>query len=69
MKIIEVYEYYGMNWSRMTRSLGIGVNTPVYWRKIGYIPYPSQVLIERETGGALVAKREHDLSKRKYPEN
>lgn len=62
MKIIEVYEYYGRNWARISRELGLGVRTPYYWRQTGYIPYRAQVMIEKFTNGALIADMDHDLS-------
>lgn len=54
MKIDEVHEYYG-NFANISRALGVGQNAYQYWRKIGYIPYRAQLLIEKNTGGKLKA--------------
>lgn len=55
MTIQEVYDYYWRNWSEATRCLGMGKNSYQYWKKIGYIPMPTQKKIEKATNGRLVA--------------
>ncbi len=55
MTIDEVFNHYKCNWGELIREVGLGVNTPRYWRKIGYIPIPMQNRIERATRGALKA--------------
>lgn len=59
MLIDEVFEYHNSSWSEVARELGIGVNTYLNWRKIGYIPYATQRRIQITTGSALKANHEH----------
>ncbi len=59
MKIEEVYEYFGKNWSKIMRIMGVCHNNYKYWQKIGYIPFSSQLLIERVTKGKLLADKTH----------
>ena len=54
MNIDEVHEYYG-SFADISRKVGVGQNAYQYWRKIGYIPYRTQLLIERQTKGKLKA--------------
>ncbi len=58
MKISEIHEFYGNNWTKAMRSLKLGANTYQNWVRIGYIPIPTQLKIERATRGALVAQKE-----------
>lgn len=57
MRIEELHAYYG-TWTAVSHALKIGMNTHQYWRKIGYIPYPTQLVIERETEGLFKASKE-----------
>lgn len=55
MSIDDVYEYFESNWSHATRTLGLGHNTYLNWKKIGYIPMATQRKIEKKTKGKLKA--------------
>lgn len=70
MRIDELKKYY-KTWVNLSRSLDIGVNTPRWWLKRGYIPYGRQLLIERKTGGRFIAREEDSvpLPKQKKPKN
>lgn len=54
MRIEELYAHYG-TWTELAHALNIGMNTHQYWRKIGYIPYPTQLVIEKKTKGRFKA--------------
>lgn len=54
----DVLNYYG-TWSRLIREAGLGVSTYQKWLKKGYIPYRSQLLIEKITKTKLLADIEH----------
>ena len=55
MTIPQVYDYYWRNWANAMRQLGFARNTHHYWRKIKYIPIPTQLKIEEITKGDLKA--------------
>lgn len=57
MRIHELHEYYG-TWTKLAKVLDQGINAHQYWRKIGYIPFASQLLIEHKTGGLFKASEE-----------
>ena len=59
MTIFELYEYYDYNWANVSRELKIGSTTLVNWRKRGYIPIRSQMVIEKKTNGLFKADIEH----------
>lgn len=54
----DVLDYYG-TWSRLIREVGLGLSTYQGWLKKGYIPYRSQLLIEKSTKTKLLANVEH----------
>lgn len=56
MKIEEVRGYFENNWTRAMRALKLGANSYQNWLRIGYIPIPTQLKIEKATKGALVAE-------------
>ena len=58
MKIDELKNYY-KTWSNICREFGMGLNATQYWRKIGYIPYRTQLLIEKQSKGKFKANTEH----------
>lgn len=58
MKMDELKAHYG-TWTKMARSLELGSNTHQNWRRIGYIPYTTQLLIEKKTNGLFKADMEH----------
>ncbi len=55
MKIDEVHEFFEGNWTKAMRGLKLGVNTYQHWIKIGYIPMPAQIKIQKTTKGKLLA--------------
>ena len=61
MDIKEVHEFFEKNWTKAMRGLRLGVNTYQHWMKIGYIPMPAQMKIEKLTKGKLIA----DVNKKK----
>lgn len=58
MLLDELYKHYG-NWTRLARALSLGNSTYQVWRKKGYIPFKSQLLIERQTNGLFKAEERH----------
>jgi hypothetical protein len=58
MLLQELYAHYG-NWARLSRELGFGSNTYQGWIKKGYIPYTTQLRIEKKTLGEFLANIEH----------
>ncbi len=63
MLIEELYKHYGENWSNVARGLDLGFSTTRRWRKIGYIPYETQVLIEKKTNCLFIADETHGKSR------
>ncbi len=55
MQITEVKDFFGGCWTHAMRSLKFGVNTYQHWVKIGYIPMPSQIKIQKLSKGKLIA--------------
>lgn len=62
MLLEELYDYYG-NWLAIGRELNFAPCTYQGWRKKGYIPYMTQLLIEKKTDGMFVALEEHGKPK------
>lgn len=62
MLLDELHAYY-VTWTNLSRSLCLGTNTYQSWRKKGYIPFRSQLLIENETKGLFKACKEHARNK------
>ncbi len=58
MLINELYEYYG-SWAKLSRALEMGSGTYWTWKKRGYIPFPTQLMIEYKTKGRFKASEEH----------
>lgn len=54
----ELYEHYG-SWAEMGRELRLGNSTYQTWKKKGYIPYTTQLVIEKKTGGLFMASEQH----------
>lgn len=54
MRIEDLHKHYG-TWSALAHALEIGMNSHQYWRKRGYIPYPTQLVIEKKTKGLFKA--------------
>jgi hypothetical protein len=55
MNIEEVRAYFDGSWTQAMRGLKLGVNTYQHWVKIGYIPMPAQIKIQKSTKGKLIA--------------
>jgi hypothetical protein len=58
MLINELYAHY-KTWTKLAKELDIGMNAHQYWRKVGYIPYTAQLLIEKKTDGFFKADKSH----------
>lgn len=58
MTLNEIYEFYDRNWAMVTRELKIGTTTIQKWRKRGYVPIRSQMVIEERTKGLFKASLE-----------
>lgn len=58
MLLEELREHYG-TWANLTRKLELGSTTYLRWRKIGYIPFNTQCVLEKKTGGKFIADMEH----------
>jgi hypothetical protein len=58
MKLQELYKYYG-TWTNLARALDIGNSTYQVWRKKGFIPLKSQLLIEHKTKGLFKSNEKH----------
>jgi hypothetical protein len=54
----ELHDFY-KTWSNMIRELDLGLSSPRYWRQKGYIPYKTQLLIEKRSGGRFIADEKH----------
>ena len=62
MRLEELKEYY-KTYAAITRLAGMGMNNHQYWKKIGYIPYPTQLVIEKKTKGKFKANLDDALPK------
>lgn len=58
MLLVELYNHY-KSWTALARDLKFGFNTYQNWRKKGYIPYSTQLLIEKKTNGRFKASELH----------
>lgn len=57
MKLQDLYNKYG-TWMSVANELKMSQSGVTYWRRRGAIPYPSQLVIEKKTNGALKASLE-----------
>jgi hypothetical protein len=57
MRLEEVKKHY-KTWTNLAHDLRQGMNTHQYWRRIGYIPFTSQLLIQHKSNGLLEAREE-----------
>ena len=57
MRIEQLKEHY-VTWTALCHGLGIAMNAHQYWRKRGYIPYPTQLVIQERTKGLFKASRD-----------
>ena len=58
MTLKEIYDYYGKNWAEVARELKIGSTTLQKWRKRGYIPIRSQMVLDKRTNSLFKARIE-----------
>lgn len=58
MLIKELRDYY-VTWTKLTRKLDFGTSVYQNWVKKGYIPYTTQLLIEKRSGGLFKADLAH----------
>lgn len=58
MTLEELKKHFG-TWTHFTREMGFGFTTHLRWLKQGYIPYPSQCVIETKTDKLFKADMEH----------
>ncbi len=58
MRIQDLYDKWG-TWMAVANELKMSQSGVSYWRKIGYIPFPAQLVIEKKTKGALKADEKH----------
>lgn len=56
MTLQEIYEHYQSNWAFASRELKIGTTTIQKWKKRGYIPIRSQMVLEKRTKGIFKAR-------------
>lgn len=57
MRLKELHQHYG-TYTAIAHEFKQGMNAHQYWRKIGYIPFASQLLIEYKTNGLFKASEE-----------
>lgn len=58
MLLEDVFKYCG-SWANVCRILDFGSTTYQKWKQKGYIPYTTQLLIEKKTNGKLRASLDH----------
>lgn len=56
MTVDEVFNYFGSNVA-IAKALGMTRNTPLYWRRVGYVPMYIQLRLEIITNGKLQRSR------------
>ena len=57
MRLEELHNHY-KTYTKMCFALELGMNSHQYWRKRGYIPYPTQLVIQEKTNGLFSACKE-----------
>ncbi len=63
MLLEELREHYG-TWADMTRKLGLGSTTYLGWIRKGYIPWTTQLDIEKKTKRKFKADKAHAMIKK-----
>lgn len=66
MTIQEVYDYFGSSY-QLTKQVGFSPRTPPSWKKKGFVPWLSQLRIEKYTAGKLVFRPEDLPSQAIHP--
>lgn len=64
MLIEELHSYYG-TWADTMRQLGFAPNTYLGWKKKGFVPYLTQLIIEKKTDSRFKADVSHTTIKKK----
>lgn len=59
MTLEEIFVHYGRNWVTVGRELRIGATSIQNWKKRGYIPIRSQMIIEFRSEGRFKADLKH----------
>jgi len=62
MLLEELHVYYG-SYAEMARKLELGVTTYLGWRKKGYIPWETQLVLEQKTNKRFKANKQHGKPK------
>ena len=57
MRLDELHKHYG-TWTKLAKVLDQGMNSHQYWRRKGFIPFVSQLLIEHKTEGLFKASED-----------
>lgn len=63
MLLQELYDYYG-SWTKLTKELDLGLTTYHGWLKKGYIPYSTQLVIEKKSKRRFKADEKHGRPKK-----
>lgn len=58
MTIEQLYKHY-KTWTAVALALGVQQSNVLYWRKRGYIPYSTQLVIQERTKGLFKADEKH----------
>lgn len=58
MLLEELHAFYG-TWATLTRRLEVAPTTYLGWRKKGYIPWETQLVIESKTSRRFKANKAH----------
>ncbi len=64
MLLDELYAHYG-TYAELARRLNLGSTTYQRWKRIGYIPFNSQLVIQHSTDGMFKASKEHGEPQKK----
>lgn len=55
MKVEDIYEHFGKSWTKVSRELKVPHSSLQNWRKRGFIPIRTQMLLERKSNGLFKA--------------
>lgn len=58
MLLQELHEHYG-TYTKLTKDLDLGITTYQNWLRKGYIPYTTQLIIEKKSKGKFKAVVSH----------
>lgn len=57
MTLDDLLDYYH-TYVRISQILNVGISSPNYWKRKGYIPYRTQLLIQHRSDGRFIASEE-----------